>query len=461
MTASIPASRCSGSCSTSRTCAPATRVRRSTRCEQHFGEQAAGHDDPAVDRLLRISRTGRLDPRLPAEARRRLPCRRRRAAEAAGARTGAQEAPAAQGLTAAHGLSTCAPCGLERDPHHIGPALDVGCQRRGDPLGIGRPAPRRARSARRRRSSRPSAPMLSGDPLDDLRRPRIQVGAVGLVQPVAEAAARPDRGRRAPSPSTSFDTAAMLRDGVGERHLARQRLRAPGGAHRASRHDQHRLEPVRRVDPVRRRRRHRRRSRRAARRRRCRDGPRAQSRAPAGRHRLEQVVGGDQSGDDPGGARPEAAAQRDRRAAPGTRGRRPDEAARRRARPGSRGRAGRAGRCVTRSWPVSSTSSSRWRPSAAASTSKPGPRFAVEAGTRTRTVTAHRRIARSIALSSGSHGITPPTCTERRVGVLEAVAGEHADDRARRPPAPWASRPATEAAEAGSQKTPSSRARNR
>ena len=34
--------------------------------------------------------------------------------------------------------------------------------------------------------------------------------------------------------------------------------------------------------------------------------------------------------------------------------------------------------------PVSSTSSSRWRASAAANTSKPGPRLAEEAGTRTR-----------------------------------------------------------------------------
>ena len=74
-----------------------------------------------------------------------------------------------------------------------------------------------------------------------------------------------------------------------------------------------------------------------------------------------------------------------------------------------------------------------------------------------------RLIGEDVALDRGEVGLAADhrrRLAERRVGVLEAVAGEHADDRlAAAPPSatgrPWASRPATEAAEAGSQKTPS------
>src|SRR5581483_725650 len=75
------------------------------------------------------------------------------------------------------------------------------------------------------------------------------------------------------------------------------------------------------------------------------------------------------------------------------------------------------------------------------------------------------KTARSIAPISGSHGITPPPCW--RSTCASAVSGSlrpwpvstHAIRRA--PSAPCASRPATPVADAGSQNTPSSAARNR
>src|SRR5215813_5222642 len=76
--------------------------------------------------------------------------------------------------------------------------------------------------------------------------------------------------------------------------------------------------------------------------------------------------------------------------------------------------------------PVSATSSSMCRSSAAPMTSNPGPRLAEDAGTRTTRLLCkygllHRgdlRLARDDRAGVGERGLR----------VLEAVAGEHADD---------------------------------
>src|ERR1044071_7918955 len=79
--------------------------------------------------------------------------------------------------------------------------------------------------------------------------------------------------------------------------------------------------------------------------------------------------------------------------------------------------------------PVSSTSSSMCRPSAAASTSNPGPRLAEEAGTRT-----SRRLCIDGALDRGDVGLARhdrARLRERGLRVLEPVPGEHARDTLR------------------------------
>src|SRR5919112_1109579 len=76
--------------------------------------------------------------------------------------------------------------------------------------------------------------------------------------------------------------------------------------------------------------------------------------------------------------------------------------------------------------PVSVTSSSMCSPSAAASTSKPGPRLAEDAGTRT-----SRRLCIDGALDrfdAGLAGHDRAGLRERRLRVLEPVAGQHAGD---------------------------------
>ena len=99
-------------------------------------------------------------------------------------------------------------------------------------------------------------------------------------------------------------------------------------------------------------------------------------------------------------------------------------------------------------------------PSAAAKQSKPGPRFAEDAGTPTRTpptaITPGPR-ARSRA-ARGSHGTTAPTCSSAVCGSFSPWPVSTQAIRSA-PSAPYFSRPATDAAEAGSQKTPSLGAR--
>src|SRR5436190_2019877 len=76
--------------------------------------------------------------------------------------------------------------------------------------------------------------------------------------------------------------------------------------------------------------------------------------------------------------------------------------------------------------PVSSTSSSMCSPSAAASTSKPGPRLAEDAGTRT-----SLRLCIDGALDRFDAGLARhdgARLRERGLRVLEPVAGEHARD---------------------------------
>src|SRR6185369_13675440 len=76
--------------------------------------------------------------------------------------------------------------------------------------------------------------------------------------------------------------------------------------------------------------------------------------------------------------------------------------------------------------PVSTTSSSMCRSSAAPITSNPGPRLAEDAGTRT-----SRRLCKYGLLHRGDVGLARDDGAgvgERRLRILEAVAGEHADD---------------------------------
>src|SRR3954447_12728414 len=86
--------------------------------------------------------------------------------------------------------------------------------------------------------------------------------------------------------------------------------------------------------------------------------------------------------------------------------------------------------------PVSTTSTSTWSARAAASTSNPGPRLAEEAGTRMRrrrltrrrSRTEHRPLHRADVGLAGDDGAR---VAEGDLRILEAVAGEHADDPAR------------------------------
>src|SRR4051794_2655399 len=81
----------------------------------------------------------------------------------------------------------------------------------------------------------------------------------------------------------------------------------------------------------------------------------------------------------------------------------------------------------TANWPVSSTSTSMCRSSAAPITSKPGPRLAEDAGTRTvrRLFTEDGALdRRHVRLARDDR----PGVGERGLRVLEAVAGEDADD---------------------------------
>src|ERR1019366_5222378 len=72
----------------------------------------------------------------------------------------------------------------------------------------------------------------------------------------------------------------------------------------------------------------------------------------------------------------------------------------------------------------------------------------------------HPSTARSIAPSSGSHGKTAPACSSATCGSLRPwPVSTHTTRWASR--APWTISPATLAAEAGSQNTPSFAARNR
>ena len=82
-----------------------------------------------------------------------------------------------------------------------------------------------------------------------------------------------------------------------------------------------------------------------------------------------------------------------------------------------------------RSGPVSTTSTSMCRSSAAPMTSNPGPRLAEDAGTRTEPVArSHSRTARSTARDVRLARHDRAGLAQRRLRVLEAVAGEHADD---------------------------------
>src|SRR3954469_14649872 len=86
--------------------------------------------------------------------------------------------------------------------------------------------------------------------------------------------------------------------------------------------------------------------------------------------------------------------------------------------------------------PVSTTSTSMWSATAAASTSNPGPRLAEDAGTRIRRRRLTRRrprpqhgpLDRADVGLAGHDGARVP---ERDLRVLEPVAREHADDAAR------------------------------
>src|SRR5689334_11743857 len=76
--------------------------------------------------------------------------------------------------------------------------------------------------------------------------------------------------------------------------------------------------------------------------------------------------------------------------------------------------------------PVSTTSSSMCRSSAAPMTSNPGPRLAEDAGTRTT-----RRLCKYGLLDRGDVGLARhhrAGVGERGLRVLQPVAGEHADD---------------------------------
>ena len=126
------------------------------------------------------------------------------------------------------------------------------------------------------------------------------------------------------------------------------------------------------------------RSRRAARRPRCPGGLRAcvaSASRSAPSSKIESAA--TRPGDDRRGARAEPAGERDVGADRELEVVRRRAARRTRARSGCAGRGRSAGRCGRRTCPVSTTSTSMCRSSAAPMTSNPGPRLAEDAGTRT------------------------------------------------------------------------------
>ena len=197
-----------------------------------------------------------------------------------------------------------------------------------------------------------------------------------------------------------------------------------------------RLEAGRRLERRHVRRRRRSRSRRRARPRRCRDGPRSRaarskisSRGSASSYMWSAAT---QRGDDRRAARAEARRERDLGADPEREavdlvqvGEGPH------AEVASRPPAAPARRRRPRTRPVSSTSSSRCSETAAAIASKPGPRFADEPGTRTRRrrpiSPEHRPL--DLARGRGRRRSRRGACSKRGVGVLQPVAGEHADEQ--------------------------------
>ena len=257
-----------------------------------------------------------------------------------------------------------------------------------------------------------------------------------------------------------------VEDGVGHRHRGGQRgARLARSAPRACGHDEHRLEPGRHGEAL---------------------GAAVRAQHEAAEQRGGDVVGmaleprrgrasrsappldervrRQQPGHDRRRARPQAAGQRDVRADPE---REAVGREQRLERPDARGCGGR-GRSRGRSRPRSGRSPPprrrRAAASAQASTSKPGPRLAEEAGTRTRTRRRRRRSPEHGALDGADVRLArarPSPPAQRRLRILEPVAGEHAHDALRRPPRRSASSPATPAADAGSQNTPSAAARKR
>src|SRR3954468_16572227 len=120
--------------------------------------------------------------------------------------------------------------------------------------------------------------------------------------------------------------------------------------------------------------------------------------------------------------------------------------------------------------PVSTTSTSTWSASAAASTSNPGPRLAEEAGTRIRrrrligprpvragpargrpSRAEHGPLDRADVGLARDHGAR---MAQRDLGVLEPVAGEHADHPAPPPPPPAPGPPAPPARGGGARDAP-------
>ena len=226
---------------------------------------------------------------------------------------------------------------------------------------------------------------------------------MGLVQAVVQAA-RHELAVAARESEHQQRAVGGVEDGVLERHVRRQGGARRAVAHRVLRHDRQRLQPAG-ASMRRRRRRRTRRCRPAAPRRRCRDGPRSRSRARARRRRAGQMIA------------PRSAPRRwPPRSSPAPRSAGSPSASRNGSRrrghalegPAARFERSRGtGRSVSKAnSPGSSTSSSRCRSSAAAKQSKPGPRFAEEAGTRTDRAYGSPRTARSIARRSTRAGTT-------------------------------------------------------
>ena len=175
---------------------------------------------------------------------------------------------------------------------------------------------------------------------------------------------------------------------------------------------------------------------------------------------LVEVVGGDQAGDDRRRARAETARQWDLSAA-GRRCRRRSAASRKPARPGCRGRSARRGppgrRRTLPSPRFPARATDRAQPTSRRSPARGWPRRRGRGRLGAGRSIEHRPLDRGEVVLAVDHG---RGFGQRRVGVLEAMAGQDTDNRLRcgRPSAtgnPCASRPATDAAEAGSQKTPS------